>query len=87
MAPFPVKASHWHLTTPRALATPPDRMTYQEAVKALRFALVADHQVTRDPAYITALAQIDAGWTTASIPRRGQYVAFSCACPDLPDRS
>lgn len=84
MAPFPAPATHWHLTTPNRLATPPDRMTAEEAVRALRFALLADHQATRDPAYIDALTLVDAGWTSASVRRRGQYVAFSCACPELP---
>jgi len=62
-------------------------MTPEQAVKALRFALLADHQATRDPAYVDALALVDAGWTSVGIPRRGQYVAFSCACPALPDWS
>ncbi len=84
MAPFPVRATHWHLSTPRSARTPGDRMAPDEAVKALRFALLADHQATRDPQYVTALGLVDAGWTTATIPHRGSYVAFSCACPELP---
>lgn len=62
-------------------------MTREEAVKGLRFELVAGWQQTRDQGYVTALAVVDAGWTSVGVPGRGQYVAFSCSCPEpAPDR-
>jgi hypothetical protein len=90
MAPFPVPATHWHVSGPRRL--PIDRLTKAAARALLRDDLLADHAAiaTRgngaDSEYLQALAWLDAGWDTARVGRL-QYVAFACACPQpSPDR-
>ncbi|GAB3279977.1 hypothetical protein GCM10027589_13830 [Actinocorallia lasiicapitis] len=83
MAPFPTPATHWHVSAPRRDSA--RRYSRADALTALRLILAADHAVIRDPGFVAALAVLDAGWTSARVGPH-QYVAYACACPELPVR-
>lgn len=59
-------------------------MSRDEALAMLRRWLLADHQATRNPAYLPALRCVEEkAWTTVRVGSVF-YVAFACACPEIP---
>jgi hypothetical protein len=86
MRAFPGVADHWHIGTNRSgrFTTSAERVDKATARKMVRDLLVNDGRQTRDHhGYSRAIAIIDAGWCSAKVNGL-QYVAFACACPELP---
>ncbi|MFP3964527.1 hypothetical protein SMC26_19600 [Actinomadura fulvescens] len=66
------------------MQTTPERLDRESARSVLRDLLLNDGQQTGDRAgYQWAINIIDAGWCSVKVFGI-QYVAFACACPQLP---
>ncbi|GAB3281395.1 hypothetical protein GCM10027589_08590 [Actinocorallia lasiicapitis] len=83
MAPFPVPASHWHVSTPHRLPVEARPLTRDQALWLLRHWLIADGERTGDPRFPQAIAHLDADWMSTRVGAAA-YVVFACACPDPP---
>ncbi|GAA3412506.1 hypothetical protein GCM10018952_25460 [Streptosporangium vulgare] len=80
MAPLLPSVTQWHASgPPQDLRTAPP-VSRDQALAAVRRWLVADHRASQYPRYLTAIADLERGWTTA---RMGglTFVAFACGCP------
>ncbi|XVQ16337.1 hypothetical protein ACQP1W_47320 [Spirillospora sp. CA-255316] len=84
MSAFP-PADHWHVATSRLgpWQTFPERHDRAAAIQKVRDLLVSDGQATGDHRYVEAITAIDSGYGSYWIDSR-YYVAFPCACPQLP---
>jgi hypothetical protein len=77
---------HWHVAYSRGgeYVCLPERQDAETAKRVVRALLVSDARATGDSRYREAIAAIDRGYGSYRI-ESWFYVAFPCACPQLPE--